>query len=74
MQIWSHLLKKSLIENFIFCAVTAMIILLIMLNIISVTSLLRKIMNPVVNFRGERFLIKPPPLLSHIGKARIAIH
>ena len=25
MQIWSHLLKKSLMENFIFCAVNAII-------------------------------------------------
>ena len=27
LRIWSHLLKKSLMENFIFCAVTALIVI-----------------------------------------------
>ena len=29
LRIWSYLLKKSLIENFIFCAVTVLVILLV---------------------------------------------
>ena len=33
LQIWSHLLKKSLIENFIFCVVIRIIITIFNVNI-----------------------------------------
>ena len=36
LRIWSHLLKKSLLENFIFCAVSVTISYLIASNLFSV--------------------------------------